>query len=193
MELGVNEQGVFFRNIKMFDRSEGIKMYEGNVKYEERMVFWLVLLILLPLAFIFLYIFLYQALIGPLGSKPAPQWFILTLTILFFALSYLFGTYKIVITDSSLIAGYPAYRIHLPWENVIGTEEEKGSMWKYGGYGIRIWKIKGEKVLVLSLPRTKYIRLKLKNSKWKYTIISTKDIESALNHIRQELEIYGKD
>ncbi|EDY35379.1 hypothetical protein ABOONEI_2827 [Aciduliprofundum boonei T469] len=168
-------------------------MYEGNVKYEERMVFWLVLLILPPLAFIFLYIFLYQALIGPLGSKPAPQWFILTLTILFFILSYLFGSYKFVITDSSLIAGYPAYRIHLPWKSVVSVEEEKGSMWKYGGYGIRIGKIKGEKVLVLSLPRTKYIRLKLKNSKWIYAIISTKDIESALNYIRQEIEIYRKD
>ncbi len=61
------------------------------------------------------------------------------------------------------------------------------------GYGIRIGKIKGEKVLVLSLPRTKYIRLKLKNSKWIYAITSTKDIESALNYIRQGIEIYGKD
>ena len=168
-------------------------MYEGNVKYEERIVFWIILIILVPLTLIFFYIFLYQALIGPLGSKPAPQWFILTLTILFFALSYLFSSYKLAITENSLIAGYPVYHIHIPWENIVSAEEEKGNMWRYGGYGIRIGKIKGEKVFLLSLPRMKYIRLKLRNSKWGYVIVSTKNIDSVLNYIRQEIEIYGKD
>ena len=168
-------------------------MCEGNVKYEEHMFFWIILIILVPLTFIFLFIFLYQALIGPLGTKPAPQWFILTLVIIFLALSYLFSSYKFVITENSLIAGYPAYYLKIPWKNIVSAEEEKGSMWRYGGYGVRIGKIDGEKVLVLSIPRAKYIRLKLRNSKWGYVIVSTKDIESVLNHIRQEIEIYGKN
>jgi len=168
-------------------------MYEGNVKYEEHMFFWIILIILVPLTFIFLFIFLYQALIGPLGTKPAPQWFILTLVIIFLALSYLFSSYKLVITENSLFAGYPAYHLKIPWKNIVSAEEEKGSMWRYGGYGVRIGKIDGEKVLVLSIPRTKYIRLKLRNSKWGYVIASMKDIESVLNHIRQEIEIYGKN
>ncbi len=43
-------------------------MHEGSVKYEERVVFWSILIILLAVALIFSAIFLYQALIGPLGS-----------------------------------------------------------------------------------------------------------------------------
>ena len=168
-------------------------MDEGNVKYEEHVVFWLILVILVAAGLVFLYIFFYQALIGPVGTRPAPQWFNLTLVILSFALSYLFSSYKLVITEGSLIAGYPAYHINIPWKNIVSAEEEKRSMWRYGGYGIRTGKIKGEKALVLSLPRMKYIRLELRNLKWGYIIISTKNIESALNYIRQEIEIYGKN
>ncbi len=168
-------------------------MYEGTVKYEERVVFWSILIILLAVDLIFSAIFIYQALIGPVGTNPAPQWLILTLIVIFSVLCCLFRSYKLAITENFLIAGYPAYHIHLPWENIVSAEEEKRSMWRYGGYGIRTGKIEGKKVLVLSLPRMKYIRLKLRNSKWRYVIISTKNIESILNYIRQEIEIYGKD
>ena len=168
-------------------------MTEGNVKYEERVVFWSILIILAAAAVIFLFIFIYQALIGPVGTNPAPQWLILTLIIIFILLCCLFRSYNLVITENSLIAGYPVYHIHLLWKNIVSAEEEKRSMLRYGGYGIRTGKIKGEKALVLSLPRMKYIRLKLRNSKWGYVIVSTKNIESALNYIRQEIEIYGKD
>lgn len=163
----------------------------GSIVYEEHVFFWLIIVILLPLTFIFLSIFLYQAIMVPLGTNPAPQWFLLLMTLLFFILTLLFRSYALVLTTDLLIVGFPAYHVKIPWTQIVDAVEEKGSMWRYGGYGIRLGKLKGKSVLVISLPRTNYLRLTLKNARWGYLIVSVKNTMEALNYIHQAIEIYG--
>ncbi len=163
----------------------------GSVIYEEKHIFWVVLLIMLPLIAIFLAILIYQILIGPLGTNPAPNWFLALMLFIFILLGYGFSVYRVIITTQTLIAGFPLYSVKIPWEKVESVEEMKDSVWKYGGYGIRIGKMNGKPVLLVVIPYVSRIILKMHGWKRDYLVISVRDKDAAMNYIGQEIEIHG--
>ncbi len=162
----------------------------GSIVYEEKHIFWFILLIMLPLIAIFLAILIYQILIGPLGTKPAPNWFLALMLFIFILLDYGFLVYRVIITTEVLIAGFPLYSVKIPWEKVADVEEMKGSVWKYGGYGIRIGKMNGKSVMLIVIPRISRILLKMHGWKRDYLVVSIGDKDTAINYIRQEIEIH---
>ncbi len=162
----------------------------GSIIYEEKHIFWAIFLIMLPLIAIFLTILIYQILIGPLGTNPAPNWFLALMLSIFMLLGYGFSVYRVTITTHAITAGFPFYFLRIPWEKVGDVDEMKGSIWKYGGYGIRIGKMNGKSVLLIVIPGASRILLKMHGWKRDYLVISIEDKDTAINYIRQEIEIH---
>ena len=160
--------------------------------YEERISFWLVLGVFMPLTAIFIIILLFQVFIGPLGSKPAPSWFYLIMASIFLFFALAFSQYRLEIRSDFISAGFQIYRIKVPWDNIDGAEIFEGNLWKYGGYGIRVMKINGKKALAVAIPRTEIVRITLRKGKWDYLLLSTRNAEEVINHITQRTELHKK-
>ncbi len=128
----------------------------------------------------------------PVGSNPTPVWLhIILITIfLFFGLS--FSSYILIIYSDFLAVGFPVYKVKIPWEKIEGVEIENKSLWKYGGYGIRITKINEKKALIVAIPRTKILKLKMNGGKWGYVLISTNNPDTTMGYIKQETELHKK-
>ncbi|AGB04752.1 hypothetical protein AciM339_0877 [Aciduliprofundum sp. MAR08-339] len=163
---------------------------QGNILHEERIHFYLVSLIFIPLIFIFSAILLYQIFVAPIGSKPAPNWFFLLMIIIFLIFELGFHSYYLIITSDQLIVGFPMYKKYIPWNKIKDAKIDTKNAWRYGGYGIRVVSKKGKKTLVIIIPGTKKLTLKLKDLKWDSIVVSVKNVDNALNYIRQEIEIH---
>ncbi len=161
----------------------------GNPIHEERIHFYLVSIIFVPLIFIFSGILLYQIYIAPVGSRPAPSWFYFILILVFAVFEIGFSNYNLILTSEVLIAGFPLYKKRVSWERVIGAEQDRTSPWRFGGYGIRIAGKNTKRVLAFMVPGTARIKLRLKDSKWSYMVISTKNPDGVLNHIRLKIKV----
>ncbi len=111
---------------------------QGNILHEERIHFYLVSLIFIPLIFIFSAILLYQIYVAPVGSKPAPNGFYLIFILVFAVFEIGFSNYHLLLTSDLVVAGFPFYKKRIPWDMVVDAERDSTSVWKYGGYGIRV-------------------------------------------------------
>lgn len=162
----------------------------GTVIYEERITFWIVVGIFLFLSALFLFMLLYQIFVAPIGTKPAPNSFLIIMLLVFMFFFFGFYQYRLILTGDMLVAGFPVYSFKMPWENIETVEPMKESMWKYGGYGIRVGKMNGKNVLLIVIPGAKHLKLTLRSGKWGYMVVSTKNVDTAINYIRQEIEIH---
>lgn len=144
--------------------------FEGSTVYKERT-------------------FIYQLLHGSVGNNP-PEWFYLIMTLLFLILELGFSSYNLIITTDMLVVGFPIYYKKIPWSKIIEVEESSEASWKYGGFGIRVTRIEGKAALAIIIPGEKRLKLKLDDPKLCFLIVSSKNLDEALNYIHQEIEIW---
>ena len=163
---------------------------EGSIVYQERTFFWILSVIFIPLILIFLLVFIYQLNYGSVGNNPAPEWFYLIMILLFLILELGFSSYNLIITTDMLVVGFPIYSKKIPWSKIVGVEESSEAAWKYGGFGIRITIIEGKKALAIIIPGKKRLKLKLNDPKLGFLIVSPKNLDTVMNYIRQEIEIW---
>jgi hypothetical protein len=149
--------------------------------YENLGSFWgkLAVALFFGLSILFIILFFYQRIHGPIGDKPAPGWFFITMFGIFLLLGLLvvnFYSLTISITTEGITAAYGLFRHHVPWDNVAGYELDKGSaLRQYGGYGIRFGWRKGGAVLVYNTMRSSLIMLELRTGdSYRYFGFSTR-------------------
>jgi hypothetical protein len=156
-------------------------MQQTNEIYHEKISsFWGIgaSVLFFAMSLLFVMLFFYQRTNGPIGDKPAPDWFFIMMFCVFLLVGLLvtnFIALAISATTSNISAGYGRFRYSIPWENISGHELDKGSqMLLYGGYGIRFGRRKGRSVLVYNTMGSPVVLIEIKNGKYGYFGFSTK-------------------
>jgi len=133
----------------------------------------------------FLFVLVYQVLVGPIGTRPAPNWFFLFMFLLFLGVTINFSRLSIRITHLSVKVSYGIFRYIIPWENIKNCYLDEASTINYGGWGIRIGKVQGRWRLVYNVIGAPRVVLSLKKGKFKEFVFSTEKPEEVMNIIRE--------
>jgi hypothetical protein len=153
--------------------------------YEERLTArWMIATFGL-LAFVFLFLALFQTLRGPVGPEPAPTWLFLVLFLLFSAIGFNFRRLVIRISEEKIRVSYGLVRRVIPTNTITDCYSSRAYTLRYGGWGVRIWRSgKGGWILVYSVGGTSLVVLALKKGKVKEFLFSTKQMERVIETVR---------
>ena len=162
--------------------------------YEETIPFPLMKVVLgvfIACTLLFLGLFVYQGFVGQVGSNPAPNWVYLIMFLWFAGFSALvrnFNKLAINITTQSITVGFGAFKRVTPWENVRGCYLHQASaIGSYGGWGIRMGKVKGKWTLVYNVIGCPAIVLELEEGRFKEFVFSTRNPDGVMQTARQQI------
>ncbi|MBZ9571784.1 hypothetical protein KJA15_00360 [Patescibacteria group bacterium] len=134
----------------------------------------------------FLFVLVYQILVGPVGTRPASNWFFLLMFLLFLGVTINFSRLSIRITHLSVKVSYGIFRHIITWENIKNCYLDEASIIRYGGWGIRIGRVKGKWRLVYNVIGAPRVVLLLKKGRFKEFVFSTEKPEEVMNIIREQ-------
>ena len=142
----------------------------------------------LSIAFLVLYIL---QISGSLGIEDElPQWFFLFMALIMIGVTaflYNLRSMQIGITDDMLRASFGFIKFKIPLDGIADVYTDEKSSLKYGGWGVRLWKQKGNWVLAYTTIGYKRVVLELKEHKYKKFVFSTAHPEEVINIIQQQL------
>ena len=154
--------------------------------YEEK-VFSRGLTVVLAVATIsLLFVLLYQTIVGPIGTRPAPNWFFLAMFLLFLGLTVNFSNLSIRITPRYLSVGYGIFKHNISWENVGDCYLDEASTVRYGGWGIRIGRVKKKWRLVYNVIGGPRVVLSLNKGKFNEFVFSTNNPQKVIEIVKQK-------
>jgi len=162
--------------------------------YKETMPFLLAKLVMgmfVAIALLFLGLFAYQVLVGPVGDNPAPDWVYLLMFLWFAGFTALvsnFNKLAIAITAQSITVGFGAFKRVIPWNNVNSCYLDHASaIGSYGGWGMRIGKVKGKWRLVYNVIGCPAVVLELEKGRFREFVFSTKNPDGVIETARQQI------
>jgi hypothetical protein len=161
-----------------------IKMQEDEI-YKETVPFTIAKWILameITITVLFLYLFVSQL---PAGLS----WLYLGMFLLFLGVTALIANFRrlnISITSQSITVAYGRIRYSIPWDRVEDCSLDRGSGIRYGGWGIRMAKVKGKWVLVYAVTNCPRVILELNKGRFGQFIFSSRHPEEVLNIIKQQ-------
>jgi hypothetical protein len=136
---------------------------------------------------VFLFIVVYQILVGPLGDNPAPNRLFAFMALLFLGITINFSRLSIKMTSRSAIVGYGICKRTIPWEDIERCYVDEASSIRYGGWGIRIGRVEGKWRLVYNVIGAPRVVLSLKSGWFREFVFSTKNPEAVMTIIRQRI------
>lgn len=137
---------------------------------------------------IFLVLIIYQALIGPIGTRPAPNWFLLLMFLFFVGITLNFSRLTIRATSNSINVRYGISKHSILWNNVTDCNLDKTPIRSYGGWGIRVGNVKGRRRLVYNVVGYPRVLLALNKGKFREFVFSTTNPDVVIKVIRQQIE-----
>jgi len=155
--------------------------------YEEKIFSKWITVILVSVTVGLLFVLVYQILLEPIGTRPAPSWFFLIMFLLFLGVTINFSRLIIRMTHRSLSVGYGIFKRTILWENVENCYLDDASTIRYGGWGIRIGRVKGKWRLVYNVIGGHRVVLSLKKGRFKEFVFSTKNPEEVMNVVKQRI------
>jgi hypothetical protein len=155
--------------------------------YEEKIFSKGITVVLAVLTTSLLFVLLYQTIVGPIGTQPAPNWFFLFMFLLFLGVMINFSRLTIRMTPRSISVGYGIIKHSILWENVEDCYLDEVSTIRYGGWGIRIAKVKGKWRLVYNVIGGPRIVLSLNKGKFKEFVFSTKNPEEVIKIAKERI------
>jgi len=126
---------------------------------------------------ILIFILLYQRIVDPLGTDPAPEWFLILMILLFTAFGINFSTLTITIDYENITVGYGLIKNKIPRSDIINCYIDKTSAVLYGGWGIRIGRVKGNWRLIYNTVGVPRVVIGLRNRWYKEFVFSTQNSE----------------
>jgi hypothetical protein len=172
---------------------ETIRMQAPEI-YEETIPFPLMKVVLgvfIACTLLFLVLLVYQGFVGQVGSNPAPNWFYLVMFLCFAGLTALvrnFNKLAIKISTQSVTVGFGVFQRTIPWDNVKGCyQHEASAIGSYGGWGIRMAKVKGKWTLVYNVIGCPTIVLELEKGRFKEFVFSTKNPDGVIETARRQI------
>ncbi len=155
--------------------------------YKETIFLWVFTALMCMVTAFFLFVVLYQILVGPLGDNPPPNLVFFLMALLFLGITIAFSKLSITMTSRSVIVGYGIFTRTIPWETIERCYEDAVSSLRYGGWGIRIGRVKGKWRLVYNVIGGPRVVLSLKSGWFKEFVFSTKNPEQVMKIIRQRI------
>jgi hypothetical protein len=170
--------------------TEGVFMKKPNEIYREKISsFWgkVATVLFFGASLLFVVLFFYQRTYGPIGDKPAPDWFFIMMFGIFLLIGLLvtnFNSLTISANTSGITVGYGRVRYRVLWEDISGCELDKGSQVRqYGGYGIRFGRRNGRSVLIYNTMGSPVVLIEAKSGKYGYFGFSTKHPDEVMELI----------
>lgn len=161
-------------------------MKTNNI-YEERIFSKGTTGILSAFTAVLLFVLVYQILIEPIGTRPAPNWFHLLMFLLLLGVTINFSRLSIKMTPRSVSIGYGIFKHEILWENVEDCYLDEALTIRYGGWGIRIGRVKGKWRLVYNVMVGPRVVLSLKKGRFGEFVFSTKKPEEVINVVKQQI------
>ena len=156
--------------------------------YEEKIFQKWIAGLLTVIAGIFLFLLFYQILVGPIGTNPVPDWFFLFMFLLFLGVTINFSRLTIRMTPGYISVGYGIIKHLILWENVEACYLDETSIIRYGGWGIRIARVKGKWRLVYNVVGSPRIVLSLKRGRFKEFVFSTENPEQVIKLVKEQTD-----
>ena len=143
------------------------------------------------LGVVFLILYIMQ-MSGNLGiDEELPSYFFLIMAAIMFAVAVLLFNLtrlRLGITTDAVRASFGFIKFEVPLGNVAKVSTDEGSGIKYGGWGIRLTKIKEGWLLAYTSIGYKRVALELKEHKYKRFVFSTAHPDEVVNVIKQQLK-----
>ncbi len=158
-----------------------------EIIYEERVFSKWSTIVLATVTIALLCVLVYQLLVGPIGTRPAPNWVFLTLFLLFLAIMANFVTLSIKVTPQQIYVGYGIIKHIIVWENIADCYPDTASVVRYGGWGIRLASVGGKWRLVYNVIGSPRVVLLLKEGKFQEFVFSTRDAEEVVRVVKQRI------
>lgn len=155
--------------------------------YEERIYSHWNILLLGVVVLALLGVLVYQMAVGPLGTRPASNWFLVGMIFFFLALGINFATLTIRVTTQGVSAAYGAIRYSIPWSNIAGCRLDEASAIRYGGWGIRLGWAGGKKRLVYNIIGSQRVVVEKKQGFHQEFVFSTRKPNEVLKAINDGL------
>ncbi len=155
--------------------------------YDEKIFSKWMTAILAVLTTSLLFVLLYQIIVGPIGTRSAPNWFFLFMFLLFLGVMINFSRLTIRMTHRSISVGYGIIKHSIIWENVEDCYLDEASTIRYGGWGIRIARVKGKWRLVYNVIGGPRIVLSLNKGRFKEFVFSTKNPEEVIKIAKERI------
>lgn len=161
---------------------------EAEKIYEEKIFSKGITIILAFITFVFLFLLYYQIFVKPIGNKPAPDLFYLIMFLIFLGIALNFSKLTITITQNFILVRYGILKKKIPFEDVENCNLDERSNIRYGGFGIRIARVRGKWVLVYNLLKCSRVVLKLRKGRFGEFVFSTKNADEVMMIIRQQID-----
>ncbi len=155
--------------------------------YEERLYSPWNLIIIGAVGLVLLAALVWQLLFGPLGTRPAPSWFLAAIAALFLALWINFSALTVRVTMDGLCVGYGIIRHRIRWHDICDCRPDESSMAAYGGWGIRIGRVGGKTRLGFTTPGVPRVVVEKRQGRCLEFAFSTRNPEAVMRAIRQGL------
>lgn len=155
--------------------------------YEERIISRWNVAIMALVVFALLAALLYQRIVGPLGTEPAPNEFFIGMILFFVALGVNFAVLTVRVRVDGVTVGYGIIRHHLEWGNIVGCRLDEVSAVRYGGWGIRTACVGGKRRLVYNIISAPRVVVEKRTGKHHELVFSTRNPEAAMKAINEGL------
>lgn len=143
--------------------------------YEEKIFSKLNAVIFAVLVGVLLYVLIYQLLVEPLGTDPAPNEFLFFMILLFAFIGINFSTLRITIDYQNVNVGYGIIKKSIPREEIEKCYLDETKAILYGGWGIRIGRVKGKWRLIYNTVGDPRVVLVLRGGWHKEFVFSTQN------------------
>ncbi|MFP4170195.1 MAG: hypothetical protein ACLFUV_04135 [Methanomassiliicoccales archaeon] len=127
------------------------------------------------LSLLFLSLFAYQALIGPLGEPAPPNLIFLGMFLIFLFLTLNFSALVVSMTTDFLRVRFGLVRRKYRWAEIEGAYKEGATAVVYGGYGIRFGWTKGRSRVAYILSLVPRVFVPIRDGRFDELVFSTRD------------------
>jgi len=155
--------------------------------YEEKIFSKWITGILAAVTVGFLFVLIYQILVEPIGTRPAPNWFFLLMFLLFLGVTINFSRLVIGMTPRFISVGYGILKHTVLWGNIEDCYRDEDSTIRYGGWGIRIGRVKGKWRLVYNVIGGPRVVLSLREGRFREFVFSTNNPEEVIKVVKEQI------
>ena len=146
-----------------------------NYLYEEKLFSRINAVIFAVIVGLLLNALIYQLLVEPLGTNPAPNEYFVFMIFLFSAIGINFSTLRITIDYQDVTVGYGIIKKTIPREKIEKCYLDQTRAILYGGWGIRIGRVKGKWRLIYNTVGDHRVVVVFRNGWYQEFVFSTRN------------------
>ncbi len=154
--------------------------------YRERIFSGVLAILTGCFAIVFLGLFIYYQIWGPLGNGP-PIWFFLGIGLFFLLITLNFAYLTVTVSSSGVTARFGIASHTVPLNDIARYYEDKASSISYGGFGIRFGWVHGKRRLVYSITNAPRIVIQRQRESNQEFVFSTHNPEGVVQAIKEAL------